>query len=290
MKRDAACESSVAASWVVRDAVLSLARPLIMGIVNVTPDSFADGGRHATQAAALSHALRLIDDGADIIDIGGESTRPRAIEVTAEEELRRVVPLIESLVGHGAPISVDTSKPEVMQAAIRAGAAIVNDVNALRAPGAEDIVAETGCGAVVMHMQGRPRTMQDAPHYDDVVAEVEGFLAERVGALRARGVAHDRIAIDPGFGFGKTVEHNFKLLRELPRFAALGCPLLVGFSRKSMLGAVTGRAVDDRVIASVAAAVLAAERGARILRVHDVAATRDGLRVLDAMQRRGGEE
>lgn len=287
MKRDAAPVRPVAATWAVRGRTLSLTRPLIMGIVNVTPDSFSDGGQHSTHAAALAHALRLIEDGADLLDVGGESTRPGAAEVAVDEEIDRVVPLIASLAGRGVPLSVDTSKPEVMRAAIEVGAAIVNDVYALQAPGAVDAVAESGCGIVLMHMQGVPRTMQVAPHYDDVVAEVAGFLRDRLAVLHAAGVAPERIAIDPGFGFGKTVEHNFRLLHELARLAALGRPVVAGLSRKSMLGAVTGRAVLDRLPASVAGAVLAVERGARVLRVHDVAATRDGLRVWEAMQRQG---
>jgi dihydropteroate synthase len=258
-----------------------------MGIVNVTPDSFSDGGHHPTHGAALAHALKLIEEGADLLDIGGESTRPGAADVPQAEEIDRVVPLIASLAGHGVPLSVDTSKPQVMRAALDAGAAIVNDVHALQAPGAVEAVAGSDCGVVLMHMQGVPRTMQVAPHYDDVVAEVTAFLRDRLAALGAAGVAADRVALDPGFGFGKSVEHNFTLLRELARFTALGCPVLAGLSRKSMLGAVTGRAVGERVSASVAGAVLAAERGARVLRVHDVAATRDGLRVWDAMQGQG---
>jgi dihydropteroate synthase len=287
MKREPAQGHRIATAWKVRGRVLSLARPLIMGIVNVTPDSFSDGGQHPTHGAALAHALRLIEEGADILDIGGESTRPGAAEVTLDEELGRVVPLVESLAREGVPLSVDTSKPEVMRAAIDAGAAIINDVHALRSPGAVDAVADSDCGVVLMHMQGVPRSMQMAPRYEDVVAEVRVFLRERLGALEAAGVSPDRIALDPGFGFGKTVEHNFTLLRELQRFTSLGCPVLAGLSRKSMLGAVTGRAVSDRVTASVVGAVLAAERGAGVLRVHDVAATRDGLRVWGAMLGQG---
>jgi dihydropteroate synthase len=207
--------------------------------------------------------------------------------VPLAEELDRVVPLIESLAAAGIPLSVDTSKPDVMRAALDAGAAIVNDVYALRAPGALDVVAASDCGVVLMHMQGVPRTMQVEPRYDDVVAEVAGFLRQRLAALQAAGVKGERIALDPGFGFGKTVEHNFTLLRELPRLAGLGCAVVAGMSRKSMLGAVTGRALGERVTASVVGAVLAVERGARVVRVHDVAATRDGLRVWEAMQ--GGQ-
>jgi dihydropteroate synthase len=289
MTRDTAPGKPIAA-WRVRGRLLSLARPLIMGIVNVTPDSFSDGGQHATRDAALSHALRLIEEGADIVDLGGESTRPGAADVPVAEELDRVVPLVDALAREGIPLSVDTGKPEVMRAALAAGASIVNDIRALQAPGAIDAVAASDCGVVLMHMQGEPRTMQVAPRYDDVVAEVRAFLEARLAALAAVGVASDRVALDPGFGFGKTVEHNFTLLRELGRFVSLGCPVLAGLSRKSMLGAVTGRAVGDRLAASVAGAVLAAERGARILRVHDVAATRDGLRVLEAMQGQGEQQ
>jgi len=287
MKREPGQGHHIATAWTVRGRVLSLSRPLIMGIVNVTPDSFSDGGQHPTYGTALAHALRLVEEGADILDIGGESTRPGAADVTPDEELERVVPLVDSLAREGVPLSVDTSKPEVMRAAIGAGAAIINDVRALQAPGAVDAVADSDCGVVLMHMQGMPRTMQMAPRYEDVVAEIRVFLRERLGALEAAGVSPERIALDPGFGFGKTVEHNFTLLRELQRFTSLGCPVVAGLSRKSMLGAVTGRAVGERATASVVGAVLAAERGARVLRVHDVAATRDGLRVWEAMQGQG---
>ncbi len=287
MKREPGQGHHIATAWTVRGRVLSLSRPLIMGIVNVTPDSFSDGGQHPTYGTALAHALRLVEEGADILDIGGESTRPGAADVTPDEELERVVPLVESLAREGVPLSVDTSKPEVMRAAIGAGAAIINDVRALQAPGAVDAVADSDCGVVLMHMQGMPRTMQMAPRYEDVVAEIRVFLRERLGALEAAGLSPERIALDPGFGFGKTVEHNFTLLRELQRFTSLGCPVVAGLSRKSMLGAVTGRAVGERATASVVGAVLAAERGARVLRVHDVAATRDGLRVWEAMQGQG---
>jgi dihydropteroate synthase len=250
-----------------------------MGIVNVTPDSFSDGGRYFDPGAALAHARQLIDEGADILDIGGESTRPGAPEVGADEEMRRVLPLIEALRETGVPLSVDTSKAAVMEAALAAGACIVNDVYALRQPGALERVAASDCGVVLMHMQGVPRTMQAAPHYGDVVAEVGTFLRARRDALLAAGVAADRIVIDPGFGFGKTPQHNWALLANLSRLDVGEAPLLVGVSRKSMIGQATGRAVDARLPGSVAAALIAVQRGAAIVRVHDVAATRDALAV-----------
>lgn len=253
-----------------------------MGIVNVTPDSFSDGGRHYSRSAALAHAHRLIEEGADLLDIGGESTRPGSAAVSATEELDRVMPLVEALRGGPIPLSVDTSKPGVMRAALAAGAAIINDVRALQEAGAVDAVRRGDCGMVLMHMQGLPRTMQREPRYEDVVAEVAGFLAARVAELASAGIDVGRIAVDPGFGFGKTVEHNFILLRELAALQEAGRPVLVGLSRKSMLGAVTGRGVDDRLAASVAAMLLAVEHGARIVRVHDVAATRDALQVWTA--------
>jgi dihydropteroate synthase len=276
--------------WRIRGQELALERPLVMGIVNVTPDSFSDGGRFLDRAAALSQARRLIDEGADLLDIGGESTRPGAADVSEDEEIRRVVPLVEALAADGVPVSVDTSKPAVMRAALAAGASIVNDVRALREAGAIEAVAEADCGLVLMHMQGTPRTMQAAPQYADVAQEVIDFLAQRISALAAHGIDARRIVVDPGFGFGKTVAHNFTLLRELERLLGLGRPLLVGLSRKSMLGAVSGRGVEAREYASVAAAVLAVERGARIVRAHDVAATRDALAVWHAMQSMGGSE
>ena len=279
---------AVRSGWRVAGRVLALERPLVMGIVNVTPDSFSDGGRFFDRSAALEHALRLIDDGADLLDIGGESTRPGAADVPARDEIERVVPLFEALAGRGIPLSVDTSKPEVMRSALAAGAAIVNDVRALREAGAIEAIADSDCGIVLMHMQGTPRTMQGAPEYRDVTQEVTDFLAQRIGTLVAHGADVRRIVVDPGFGFGKTAAHNFTLLRELERLAELGRPVLVGLSRKSMLGAVTDRKVDEREFASVAAVVLAVERGARIVRVHDVAATRDALAVLQAMQSTGG--
>jgi len=254
-----------------------------MGVVNVTPDSFSDGGRFLDSRAAIDRANALIEEGAHILDIGAESSRPGAREVPAEEELSRLMPVLEGLRGCPVPISVDTTKPEVMRAAIDAGAAMVNDIRALRAPGALETVAGSAAGVCLMHMQGEPRTMQHEPRYRDVVAEVAAFLAERVAAAESAGIARERIAIDPGFGFGKSVAHNFELLRNLDRFTALGLPVVAGWSRKSTLGAVTGRAAEERLAASLAAALLAVERGARIVRVHDVAATRDALEVLAAL-------
>lgn len=265
--------------WRCGRFLLPLTRPLVMGVVNATPDSFSDGGRYFAPRAALDHAERLIAEGADLLDIGGESTRPGAPDVPEDEELRRVLPLVEALAGFGVPVSVDTSKPAVMRAALAAGAAIVNDVTALGAPGAFEAVGGSGCGLVLMHMQGTPRTMQHDPRYGDVVADVAAFLRTRLKAAVAAGIAAERIALDPGFGFGKTAEHNVGLLSRLGELSLLGAPLLVGLSRKSMLGTITGRPVDQRLHASVAAALLAAERGARIVRVHDVSATVDALKV-----------
>jgi dihydropteroate synthase len=224
-----------------------------------------------------------VEEGADILDLGAESSRPGAQPVSAEEELRRLLPVLHELRGVPVPISVDTTKPEVMRAAIGAGVAMVNDISALRSPGALETVAVSDAGVCLMHMQGEPRTMQHEPRYGDVVAEVAAFLAERVAAAEAKGIGRERIAIDPGFGFGKSVAHNFELLRNLDRFTALGLPVVAGWSRKSTLGAVTGRAAEERLAASLAAALLAVERGARIVRVHDVAATRDVLAVLAAL-------
>jgi len=262
---------------------LSLARPLIMGVVNFTPDSFSDGGSFATASTALAHARRLVDEGADLIDIGGESTRPGAGGVALEEERRRVLPVLEQLAGGTVPVSIDTQKPELMREAIAAGASMINDVNALQAPGAIAAVAQSGVAVCLMHMQGTPADMQTDPHYDDVVAEVLEFFGERMRAAHAAGIAPDRIVLDPGFGFGKTLEHNLELLRRLDRFNTAGAAVLTGLSRKGMLGRLTGREVDDRVYASIAAALIAVEKGARIVRVHDVAATRDALAVWTAV-------
>jgi dihydropteroate synthase len=263
---------------------LSLARPLVMGVVNVTPDSFSDGGSHFDPARAVEHALSLVRDGADVVDIGGESTRPGAQDVSAADEIARVLPVLEGLVGAGVPISVDTSKPEVMRAVLERGADMINDVNAFRAAGALELMAITGAALCIMHMQGEPRTMQVAPHYDDVVAEVGAFLRARAQAAEAAGIGKSRIVVDPGFGFGKTMQHNLELLRHLVTIERLGWPVLAGLSRKSMLGRITGRPVGERVHASVAAALLAVINGARIVRVHDVAATRDALAVYEALQ------
>ena len=264
--------------------VLRLDRPQVMGIVNVTPDSFSDGGAHAGAEAAIAHGLRLAAEGADVLDIGGESTRPGAAAVTLEEEIARIVPVVERLARETSlPISVDTSKPAVMRAAVAAGAGMINDVRALRADGALDAAAALGVPVVLMHMLGEPRTMQDAPDYDDVVADVHRFLAERIFAAEMAGIPKKRLVVDPGFGFGKTTAHNLLLLRQLARFGDLGVPVLAGLSRKRTLGELTGRDVDARVHASVAAAVLAAEYGARLVRVHDVAATVDALKVWRAV-------
>jgi dihydropteroate synthase len=262
---------------------LPLDRPLIMGIVNITPDSFSDGGKFVDPAHAVQHARQLLADGADILDIGGESSRPGAEAVSIEEELRRVMPALERLVELPVPISVDTCKPEVMRHAIAAGAALINDIFALQAPGALETVAASAAGICVMHMQGDPRTMQRAPEYRDVVQEVRDFLAVRAGAAQAAGIDRDRIVIDPGFGFGKTPQHNLELIRALPKLRAIGFPVLVGLSRKSLFGKIVGREAADRDSASAAGALLAAQRGASILRVHDVAATRDSLLVLRAI-------
>ena len=264
--------------------LLKLDVPRVMGIVNVTPDSFSDGGAHDSTDAAVAHGLRLAAEGADLLDVGGESTRPGAGEVPVEEELRRVIPVIERLAAETSlPISVDTSKPEVMRAAVAAGAGLINDVFALRREGALDAAAAAGVPVVLMHMQGEPRTMQDAPDYDDLVGDVHRFLAERIFACEMAGIPKKSIVLDPGYGFGKTGAHNLLLLRQQSRLLDLGLPLLAGLSRKRFLGEITGREVGDRLHASVAAAVLAAEYGARFLRVHDVAATVDALKLWAAV-------
>lgn len=261
----------------------SLDRPLVMGIVNVTPDSFSDGGRHLLCEAAIAHAHQLIAEGADILDVGGESTRPGAASVSVQEELDRVMPVVEGLRGAPLPLSIDTCKPEVMRAVLAAGVQMINDVNALQSSEAMAAVAASNAAVCLMHKQGTPATMQAEPHYQDVLAEVSAFLEQRVAAVQAAGVARERIVVDPGFGFGKTLAHNLTLLRHLEKLSALGVPVLAGLSRKSMLGTITGRDVGHRVHASVAAALLAVQRGARIVRVHDVQATVDALKVWRAV-------
>ncbi|HKC44956.1 MAG TPA: dihydropteroate synthase [Burkholderiales bacterium] len=264
---------------------LALDRPLVMGIVNVTPDSFFDGGRYADARAAAARARRLVEEGADLVDIGGESSRPGAAPVPADEELTRVLPVLEALGGLGVPVSVDTTKPEVMREALARGATMINDITALAAPGAVDIVARSDAAVCLMHMQGDPQTMQTNPVYRDVVAEVRDFLAARAAACIAGGVGPARIVVDPGFSFGKATEHNLRLLARLDAIAALGYPVLVGLSRKSSLGRITGETPDDRLPASLTGAILAVQRGARIVRVHEVAATRNALAVLAAVER-----
>lgn len=265
--------------------ILRLDRPRVMGIVNVTPDSFSDGGEHASTDAAVAHGLKLAGEGADILDIGGESTRPGAEAVAPEEELRRVLPVIERLAKEtDLPVSIDTSHPEVMRAAVAAGAGMINDVYALRREGALDAAAELGVPVILMHMLGEPRSMQDAPRYDDVVADVHRFLAERIFAAEMAGIEKKRLVVDPGFGFGKNRDHNLALLAQLQRFTELGVPLLAGLSRKKTIGGITGRDVPaDRIHGSVAAHLIAAQRGAMLLRVHDVVATVDALKVWNAV-------
>jgi dihydropteroate synthase len=268
----------------LRTRTIDLSRPVVMGILNVTPDSFSDGGRFNDTPRAVAHALAMAEDGAALVDIGGESTRPGAEPVDAADELARVLPVLEALVAAGAPpVSVDTTKPAVMRAAAAAGAEMINDVMALRTPGALEAAAESGCAVCLMHMQGQPRTMQQAPCYDDVVTEVYDFLARRVEACVGAGIEPARIVLDPGFGFGKTLEHNLLLMRGLAHFAGLGLPLLVGVSRKSMIGALTGRPVAERLAGGLALATLAAQAGAAIIRSHDVAATYDALGVTAAV-------
>ncbi len=271
--------------WQAGRFALELRRTLLMGIVNLTPDSFSDGGQHAAPAAALAHARRLLDEGADLLDLGAESTRPGAVPVGDEEEWRRLEPVLRELVSWKVPLSVDTYHPRTMRAALEMGADVVNDVWALRRPGAlEAVAASPAAGACLMHMQGEPSTMQQAPHYDDVAAEVTGFLGQRVQALRQAGVALERLCVDPGFGFGKTREHNLQLARRLGQLRGLGCALLVGVSRKSMLAATSGQAPRERVAASLGAALACVAAGAQVLRVHDVAATRDAVRTFEAMR------
>jgi dihydropteroate synthase len=265
---------------------LRLDRPRVVGILNVTPDSFSDGGSHISVDDAVAHGLRLVEEGADMLDIGGESTRPGADGVSVEEEIRRVVPVIEQLAARTiVPLAIDTSKPEVMRAAVAAGVGMINDVYALRRDGAMDAVAQLGVPVCLMHMQGEPRSMQAEPHYDDVVGEVHRFLTDRLFACELAGIDRRKVMVDPGFGFGKTLEHNLALLRALERFSNLGSGVYVGLSRKSMIGAMTGRQLPaERAAGSTAAALIAAQRGARMVRVHDVAATVDVLAVWHAVQ------
>jgi dihydropteroate synthase len=263
--------------WLCRDRRLELDRPVVMGVLNVTPDSFSDGGKYAATEAAIAHGIAMLSEGAAIIDVGGESTRPGAEPVPESIELERILPVIERLSREPALISVDTSKPAVMRAALAAGAHIVNDVMALRSVGARQCAADLGAGVCLMHMQGVPRSMQRAPTYRDVVAEVLGFLTEQREACLAAGIGRERIAIDPGFGFGKTVDHNLTLLQALAQFAALEAPLIVGLSRKSLIGRLVGDADADRLAGGLGLAAYAAVRGARIIRTHDVKPTRQAL-------------
>jgi dihydropteroate synthase len=265
---------------------LPLTRPLIMAVINVTPDSFSDGGKYVELKQILTRARALVAEGADILDIGGESTRPGAAPVSLDEERRRVLPVIEALASDGLPISVDTQKPELMREAVSAGAAMVNDVYGFRTDGAFEAVADSAAAICIMHMQGEPRNMQHDPHYLDVVDEIRGYLVERVQDAERAGIARERIVVDPGFGFGKTLAHNLELLRALREFRGIGAALLAGLSRKTMLGKITGRDPSERVFASVAAAIIAVQNGAHMVRVHDVAATHDALAVLGAVNQR----
>ncbi|NMG74780.1 dihydropteroate synthase [Aromatoleum diolicum] len=263
---------------------VELDRPRIMAIINVTPDSFSGDGLGHDVDAALRRAEQAVADGAHLLDVGGESTRPGSESVSEQEELDRVIPLIERLASWPVPVSVDTVKPSVMRAALAAGASLINDINAFRAPGAVDAVLGSDAALCVMHMQGEPRSMQSDPQYLDVVSDVLRFLSDQVRRITGCGVDAERIVLDPGFGFGKTLEHNLDLMRAMDRFAATGLPVLIGVSRKSMLGAITGRSASERQAASVAAALIAVQRGARIVRVHDVAQTRDALAVWEAVE------
>ncbi|MCG2576806.1 dihydropteroate synthase [Dechloromonas sp. XY25] len=263
---------------------LALDRPLIMGIVNLTPDSFSGDGLVGSVDQAIRHAREQLEAGSDILDIGAESSRPGAIPTPEDEELCRLIPVLREITTWGVPVSVDTYKPVVMRAALEAGASMINDITGMTRPGALDAVAGSDCAVCVMHMQGEPGTMQQAPSYDDVVGEVRAFLTDMVHRCRAAGISNERLVLDPGFGFGKTLGHNLALFRVLSEWTAEALPLLVGVSRKSMLGAITGRPVEQRQAASVAAALMAAQKGAKILRVHDVAATRDALAVWAAIE------
>ncbi len=266
------------------DHRLSLARPLVMGVVNLTADSFSGDGLASDTAKAIEHAHRQIGEGAEMLDIGAESSRPGAVPTSVEDELGRLLPVLDALAGCGVPISVDTYKPEVMRAALLHGASMINDIYALRMPGALSAVVDSDCAICLMHMRGEPLTMQENPVYTDVVTEVRDFLQSRVTLARTAGIASDRLVLDPGFGFGKTLDHNLEMLRRFAELTLTGLPVLAGISRKSMLGAITARTVENRLAASVAAALLAAQRGARLLRVHDVAQTRDALAIWLAVE------
>jgi dihydropteroate synthase len=272
-------------SWLCGRFEFLLKRPLLMGVVNVTPDSFSDGGQHVDTNSAIAHAQKLVTEGADIIDIGGESTRPGALPVSIQEELARILPVIEAMRDCGAAISIDTCKPEVMQAALDAGADIINDVTGMRQPEAQRIVAaHPNCGVCLMHMQGEPRTMQSNPHYQNVVHEVQEALLAQAHLLERLGVKRARISLDPGLGFGKTLEHNYQLLHGLAQLVQSGYPIVLGASRKSLIGRVTGKPVDQRLSGSIAAALAGVARGAAVVRVHDVDATHDALKVWQAIQ------
>lgn len=270
--------------WSAGRYTLDLQRPLVMGIVNVTPDSFSDGGQHADPQSAIRHAQDLVKAGADILDVGGESTRPGSLRLSQEEEWARIGPVLKETVRWGVPISVDTYQPQTMRLALDLGVDIINDIHALRRPQAETIVAASAAGVCLMHMQGEPGNMQQSPHYDDVVDEVRDFLVQRAESLLSLGVAKERITLDPGFGFGKTLEHNLDLARGLPVLVAEDYPVLVGVSRKSMVGGVLGRSVQDRLPGSLAAALACVANGARIVRVHDVGATVDAIKVWSALR------
>ncbi len=274
----------MAEHWQAGRFSLQLQAPLVMGIVNVTPDSFSDGGLHAEAREAIAHAQSLLDQGADILDIGGESSRPGSPRLSHEREWARIAPVLRELVRWNIPISVDTYQPDTMRRALELGVDIINDIHALRVPGAQEAVAASTAGVCLMHMQGEPGSMQQAPHYDDVGREVRIFLLERADVLKALGVAPSRIALDPGFGFGKTLEHNLALAQTLPDLVAEGYPVLIGVSRKSMLGAITGRNANDRLAGSLAAALACIASGAQIVRVHDVGPTVDAIKVWRAMR------
>jgi dihydropteroate synthase len=270
--------------WRCLNRTIDLTRPVVMGILNVTPDSFSDGARYASADAAIARALRMVEEGAAIIDVGGESTRPGAEAVAADVEMARVLPVIQGIAAASSvAISIDTSKPEVMESALAAGACIINDVYALRATGARDVAAQAHAGVVLMHMQGEPRTMQKNPHYDDVVSEVRQFLEAQRDACVAAGIDAGAIAVDPGFGFGKGLPHNLALLRDLERFAELNLPLLIGVSRKSVIGKILGRGIDGRLYGGLGLAAWAVAHGARIIRTHDVEATRDAIGAVSAV-------